>query len=108
MYSAVTQPAIIYAATSWHTPKGLREIRQSHAKQLSVVQNNCWRQIRGGYRAISVRVLEVEADVPPFRVALDQVVLRNQAFRGIHPVTERGNVHIRRRLRLKGAAAGGP
>lgn len=99
VYNIVVQPAISYAAASWHTPRGLREAKQTQVKQLSVVQNACLRQVTGGYRATSVRVLEAEAGVPPLQITLDQAVLRNQALRGIHPVTKKSNAHMRRKLR---------
>lgn len=35
------------------------------------------------------------------QIVLDEAVLRNQAVRGIHPVTKEGNSHIRKKLRGK-------
>lgn len=101
VYNMVIQPAIAYAAASWHTPYGLRETKRTHVKNLGVIQNTCLRQVTGGYKATSVRVLEAEAGIPPLQITLDQAVLRNQALRGMHPVTKKGNAHIRRKLRPK-------
>ncbi len=99
VYSSVVRPAMTYAATAWHAPKGLREAKQTHIKKLDSIQNGCLRRVLGAYRATATRVVEAETGVPPLQTTLDQAVLRNQALRGIHPVTKIGNAQIRRKLK---------
>ena len=55
----------------------------------------------GVYKAINIRVLEVEAEIASIRITLDKAILRYYAIRGTHPVTKVGNTRIRERLHKK-------
>ena len=88
-----------YAAAIWHTPGGLKEDRKAHAKQFGVIQNGCLRRVLEAYKATNVRALEAEAEIPSMQLILDEAILRSQTLRGTHPVTKKGNSHIRRKLR---------
>lgn len=94
VYSAVVRPAITYAAATWHTPIGLRDSKRTHVRNLAIIQNRCLRRVAGAYKATGIEPLEAEVGVPPMQLTLDLAVLRNQAVRGIHPVTKVGNIRI--------------
>ncbi len=101
VYSSVVRPAMTYAAATWHTPRGLRDSKRSHVETLETIQNGCLRRVAGVYKATNKRVVEAETGIPPLQITMDQIVLRNQALRGSHPVTKLGNARIRRKLREK-------
>ena len=99
VYIAVVRPAMIYAASIWHSPKGLTEARQAREKTLGTIQNGCLRTILGAFQATNTKVLEAEADIPPMQLHLNQLVLRAEALREGHEPIRRDTARIRRRLK---------
>ena len=72
VYTAVVRPAMIYAASMWHTPG---DSPKGVVKKLQSVQNRCLRVVAGAYKATAAKVLEVETNVPPLDLYLNSRVL---------------------------------
>jgi len=102
VYSMVVRPMLTFAAPIWHQPSGTPEATKGHAKKLAVVQNDCLRTVLGAFRATPVPILEAESIISPIDLQLDRLVLRYQASRGNHPLTQTGNKHIWSRLQGRG------
>ena len=65
----MVRPSMSYAAATWHTP-GDRP--SGVAKKLGPIQNKYLRLVAGAYRATSASAIEVEVDVPPLDLFLDE------------------------------------
>lgn len=101
VYSMAIRPMLTFAAPIWHTPTEKPGQVGKNTRTLATIQNDCLRTALGAYRATPVQVLEAEATIPPIQNHLDRLVMKHQAFKGIHPLTIEGNRAIRRRLKGK-------
>jgi hypothetical protein len=70
VYSSVVRPAITFGASVWYTPQGIETARKVIDRKLEILQNRSLRTILGAYRAVSTRVLEKEAAIPPISIVL--------------------------------------
>jgi ribonuclease HI len=65
LYRACVIPVLTYASPVWWTGK------KNHEKQLTRIQNRALRLICATFRTTPIHALEIEASVPPIRLALD-------------------------------------
>jgi len=102
VYNMVIQPAIAYAAASWHTPYGLRETKRNSCEKLGGDSKHLSQASHWGLQGHQCQSARSGGRIPHLQITLDQAVLRNQALRGMHPVTKKGNAHIRESCARRG------
>jgi hypothetical protein len=70
VYSSVVRPAITFGASIWYTPQGIETACKATDRKLETLQNRSLRTVLGAYRAVSTRILEKEAAIPPISIVL--------------------------------------
>ena len=89
LYQTIVKPAILYGAGVWHGPQGTETACKAIVKKLETIQNQHLRKATGAYRAVSARILEKEANVPPIARTLDAIVAKTV---GRHHSTKGGRI----------------
>ena len=69
LYTAVVRPAVIYGASVWKSPLGVKTGKLMPL--LQSIQNSCLRTVAGAYKATPIRSLEVETYLPPIDIYLN-------------------------------------
>jgi hypothetical protein len=54
------RPAMIYGASTWYTPEGIKGARKGVASKLKSLQGKCLKVIAGAYKATLTEALEIE------------------------------------------------
>ena len=76
--------------------------RVAQISHLAKVQNQALRAITGGFKATNVKLLEVEAEIPPLELYIDESMLRSKAGEGNQEIKrniQRNREEIRRKLK---------
>jgi hypothetical protein len=100
----MVRPAILYGASAWYTPEGIKGARKGVGSKLKSLQGKYLRIVAGAYKATSTEALEIDTHTQPINIALEGRVARTMLrMGGSHAryVTDKETKKIRQQMRSK-------
>jgi hypothetical protein len=104
IYVAMIRPAMVYGASAWYTPEGIKGARKGVASKLKSLQGKHLRVIAGAYKATSTEALEIETHTQPIDITLEDRVARTMLRIGAshaRHVIDKETKKIRQQMRSK-------
>jgi len=104
IYVSMIRPAMVYGASVWYTPEGIRSAQKGVASKLKSLQGKCLRVVTGACKATSTEALEVETPTQPIDIALEGRVARTMLRTGasyVRHVADKETKKIRQQMRSK-------